>query len=355
MYKIQIIKKTFAFSFEAKTSRGAMPDRTCWFLKINSHDQPEIFGTGEIAPLPGLSLENDYQVENELKILKSTIESCAKTLTADVDLMEVQFALNQFSSSVRFAAGMALLDLHHGGIRKIFDCSFLSGEPLPINGLIWMADIPVMLQQAHTKIREGFDCIKFKVGGLNFEDECRLLKEIRRNYSPEQLTIRLDANGAFGLKDVNQKLEKLAAFSIHSIEQPLKPADWLLKPGLLKDPPIPVALDEQLIGQFSDHQKQTLLKELKPDYLVLKPGLIGGFTETRDWISLAESNQIGWWITSALESPVGLNAIAQFTSTYHPIIPQGLGTGQVFSNLFTHPLEVFGGKLSLNLAKNWGF
>lgn len=355
MYSVQIIKKTFAFSFEAKTSRGIMSDRACWFLRIHQLDQPEIFGTGEIAPLSGLSLENEAQIENELRIFKADLESCKTALNADLKFIEEEFAISQFSSSVRFAAVMALLDLYHGGTRKVFDCRFLRGQPLPINGLVWMAEIPAMLKQAHAKIKEGFDCIKFKVGGLNFEDECKLLKEIRSHFPPDQLTIRLDANGAFGSQDVLHKLEKLSAFSIHSIEQPLRPADWINRPNILRNSPIPVALDEQLIGQFSNGLKQSLLNELNPDYLVLKPGLIGGFIETREWISLAEVNKIGWWITSALESPIGLNAIAQFTSTFNPEIPQGLGTGQVFSNLFSHPLEVSNGKLVLNSVKLWGF
>ena len=250
---------------------------------------------------------------------------------------------------------MALLDLYHGGERKVFDSPFFQGNAIPINGLIWMADTANMLYHAEKKIREGFNCIKFKVGGLDFDDECMLLRNIREKYPADRLIIRLDANGALGLEDVHQKLTRLSEFSIHSIEQPVKPLLWLQNPELLHDSPIPVALDEQLIGRFTLGEKKRLLQKLRPAFLVLKPGLIGGFVETGEWISVAEELSIGWWMTSALESPLGLNAIAQFTSIYHPTLPQGLGTGQVFSNLFSHPLEVEDGKLSLNSSKNWGF
>ena len=312
-------------------------------------------GTGEIAPLPGLSLENDEQVEQELASVTRLLENADVSLTSEVEELESRFHLKKFSSSLRFGVVMALLDLYHGGVRKIFDSPFFNGQPVPINGLVWMADMESMLNQARIKISDGFDCIKFKVGGLDFEEECRMLNRIRSDFPSEILTIRLDANGAFGTKDVHHKLERLAMYTIHSIEQPVKPREWLMNPELLLDSPIPVALDEQLIGHFSLEQKRDLMSILKPSFLVLKPGLIGGFSETNQWIELAVEQNINWWLTSSLESPVGLNALAQFVSLYDPSIPQGLGTGQIFDDLFSHPLIVKDGKIWLNALKKWGF
>ncbi|MFZ9504172.1 MAG: o-succinylbenzoate synthase [Cyclobacteriaceae bacterium] len=332
-----------------------MPDRTCWFLLVKSEKKPEVFGLGEVAPLFGLSSESQEQVEVELNKLKVQIESSTASLSSDPNTIEEAFGLLAYSSALRFGIVMALLDLYYNGQKKYFDSPFFHGQPLSINGLVWMADAETMLKKAGEKIKQGFHCIKIKVGGLDFEEECRVLEAIRLEYSPQDLTLRLDANGAFSVADARKKLERLSIFQIHSIEQPLSPSDQIRYPEILRNAPIPIALDEQLIGRFSLPEKEALLATIRPSYLVLKPGLIGGFVETREWISTAQNHGIGWWITSALETPLGLNAIAQFTSLFNPELPQGLGTGQIFEDLFEHPLSVEGGHLSLKKSQKWGF
>lgn len=355
VYTVEITKRVFNFRFEARTSRGIMPDRPCWFLKIRSAQYPTTFGIGEVAPLFGLSLETLQQVEEELDKLPTLLANATVPLNADPLVLEQSFRLSSFSSSMKFGVIMALLDLYHGGRKKYFDCPFFEGTPMPINGLVWMADAETMLEKAEEKIFQGFNCIKLKVGGLDFEKECSVLQTIRSKFSPQELTIRLDANGAFTKQDVAEKLALLSSFHIHSIEQPLKPAEHLGYPDILFNSPIPVALDEQLIGRFSLVEKDHLVQALRPSFLVLKPGMVGGFSDCQQWISVAQNRGVGWWITSALESPLGLSAIAQFASLFDPEIPQGLGTGQVFEELFDHPLVVEKGHLWLNSAQKWGF
>ena len=331
-----------------------MPDRVCWFVKISSLEHPQVFGIGEVGPLFGLSLESQHQVEQELEALPSIFKNVQSPLSDDPLLIEQIVGISSLSSSLRFGVVMALLDLYHGGKKKYFESAFCDGKPLPINGLVWMADATTMLEKAVEKVEQGFSCIKLKVGSLDFDQECNVLQAIRSRYSSRDLTIRLDANGAFTPQDVEEKLKFLSDFQIHSIEQPLKPADQWNHPELGFKSPIPVALDEQLIGRFSSNEKESLMDRLRPSYLVLKPGLVGGFVECREWISIAQKRGVGWWITSALETPLGLNAIAQFTALFDPQLPQGLGTGQVFEELFDHPLVVKQGYLSLKSPQKWG-
>jgi len=355
MIRLQVTKKTFRFSFKARTSRGLMKDRDCWFLKVSFDDQPEITGLGEVAPLEGLSLENNTRIESELIRLKDNLKIQGRPDDLKPVTIEAFYGLSQFSSSVRFGAVTALLDLFNGGNRKIFDSPFFDGSPISINGLVWMDDADQMFESAEKKIKAGFKCIKIKVGSLRFEDECSMIEQIRLKYGVDKLTIRLDANGAFSPGEAESKLKKLSDYDIHSIEQPLNFSDSLKFPHLLKASPIPVALDEQLIGIYTTSQKTEIIKTINPAFLVIKPGLTGGFAEAEEWISLALENGSGWWITSALESPVGLNAIAQFTSQFQPVLPQGLGTGNVFENLFEHPLAVENGYLVLKKDQKWGF
>ncbi|MFZ9981743.1 MAG: o-succinylbenzoate synthase [Cyclobacteriaceae bacterium] len=355
MIHLEVIKRTFRFRFNAKTSRGLLKDRVCWFLKVSFAGQPEVTGLGEVAPLEGLSSEGIPQVENELLLLKEVLKTGNKFSFVDPSAIETYYGLWKFSSSIRFGAVTALLDLFNGGNKRIFDAPFSEGIPIPINGLVWMDEARIMLENAEKKISEGFNCIKLKVGSLQFEEECSLIEQLRLKYGSDRLTIRLDANGAFSHGEVESKLNRLAQYDIHSIEQPLNPKDTLKYPQLLKLSPVPVALDEQLIGNYSLQKKSQLLQALMPAFLVIKPGLTGGFSEAREWISLAEDLKIGWWITSALESPIGLNAIAQFTSQFHPDLPQGLGTGNVFENPFEHPLRVENGFLTLKKDQKWGF
>jgi L-alanine-DL-glutamate epimerase-like enolase superfamily enzyme len=244
---------------------------------------------------------------------------------------------------------MGLLDLYHGGQRKIFPGSFTEGKPIPINGLIWMGGMDFMLQQVEIKIRDGFRCIKLKVGGLDFEKECDILQYIRRKYFRDNIIIRLDANGAFKADDALYKLKELSKFNVHSIEQPIKAGSDFLQELCAKSP-IPIGLDEELIGQ---DPKGNLLAVIKPAYVVLKPSLHGGFAGVQGWIESARSAGIGWWITSSLESTVGLNALAQFVAQFNPEVPQGLGTGTIYTDNFASPIEISGQNLVFNPRETW--
>ena len=358
-------KQTFQFGFNARTSRSVMKDRTSWFIKIWDYANPEIFGLGECGPLPGLSVEEIPKMDEVLELTVGRIMHGQLALPtfsgspAD-NLQSLNTALKEYFSdfflqqnpSVRFALETALLDLGQGGTRTIFDNSFIRGQPITINGLVWMGGLDFMLQQAEIKIRDGYRCIKLKVGGMDFEKECDILQYIRRKYFREKIVIRLDANGAFKLEDALYKLKQLSRFEVHSIEQPIKVGSPGL-PELCKTSPIPIALDEELISVVTRDEKEKLLERIKPPYIVLKPTLHGGLFGCQEWIELAEASQVGWWITSALESNVGLNAISQFAACYPITIPQGLGTGEIYTNNIPSPLKVDKGQLSYDSAGNW--
>jgi O-succinylbenzoate synthase len=357
MLKATLHKKVFHFSFEARTSRGVIKDRTCWFIRIFDEADLEKFGIGECAPLTGLSPELTEDFETQLNNFIESfngagIDNVPASLSEAHALIRSKFPGIVRMSSVVFAFETAMLDLYNGGSRMIFKSSFLEGKPIPINGLIWMGGMDFMLQQIEIKIRDGFRCIKLKVGGLDFEKECDVLQYVRRKYFRENITIRLDANGAFKTDDVLYKLNELAKFNVHSIEQPLKKGSEFL-PEVCARSPIPIALDEELTGVDGD-EKTLLLTRIKPQFIILKPSLHGGMWGSANWIDLAGQNGIGWWVTSALESSVGLNALAQFVTQYPVEIPQGLGTGAIYDDNFFSPLEVQkSGELSLNSKNTW--
>jgi o-succinylbenzoate synthase len=357
--RVSFQKQSFQFNFEARTSRGAMKDRISWFIKIWNDKTPELFGLGECAPLPGLSRESLEDVEIALAKFESSVNGKELELpsVAFVTLSELESFLSLSGvechySSIRFAFETALLDLVNGGKRMIFKTKFIEGDPIPINGLIWMGGLDHMLQQIDIKIKDGFRCIKMKVGSHNFEKECDILQYIRRKYYRENIEVRVDANGAFKPEDALYKLKELAKFNVHSIEQPIKPGLSEMA-ELCRQSLVPIALDEELIGVESAEAKKELLARLKPSYIILKPSLHGGLFACQEWIQLAESQGIGWWITSALESSIGLNAIAQFTSKYSIQIPQGLGTGTIYTNNIGSPLVVENGTLTYNHQIDW--
>lgn len=343
-------KKVFHFNFTARTSRGRMLDRASWFIKIWDEADPAITGIGECAPLPGLSVDANPEYE---QVLTDVMVKIASLKPSSPSLLSEACKLvpDGFPSIV-FGLETALLDLSNGGKRIIFNNSFIRSKPIPINGLVWMGDLDIMLQQASIKIEEGFRCIKIKVGGLNFEKECDIIHYIRKKYFREEIEIRLDANGAFKPEEALYKLYDLAKFKIHSIEQPVKPGRPEMA-ELCKKSPIPIALDEELIGVERAEDKKDLLNRIKPQYIILKPSLIGGFESAKDWISVAESAGVGWWITSALESNIGLNAICQFTANYNLTMPQGLGTGMLYDDNFQSPLEVSKGNIVYNPNVEW--
>ena len=240
----------------------------------------------------------------------------------------------------------------HGGRRIIFNEDFQKGKQIPINGLVWMADAETMLAQAESKIQQGFKCIKLKVGSLDFGEEVNLIKAIRRKYPADKLQIRLDANGAFSPEEALSKLIELSRFQIHSIEQPVASGNLAVTKELCKNSPIPIALDEELIG-IDGVSKRDFLSSVMPAFLVLKPSLHGGFFNTAGWIDAAADLNIGWWITSSLESAYGLNAISQFVAQYNPQIPQGLGTGSIFTDSPKSPLKVLNGLISYDFSLEW--
>jgi len=348
--KASFTKKVFHFNFDARTSRGRMRDKTSWFIKVWDESRPPVFGLGECGPLPGLSIDDKPDFETVLSSVISKIPSLR--LTSDSLLADVKNLVPQDYPSILFGVECALLDLRNGGKKIIFNNSFVQGKPIPINGLVWMGDLDQMLQMASIKISDGFTCIKIKVGGLNFEKECDILHYIRKKYYREDITLRLDANGAFKVDEALYKLNDLSRFKIHSIEQPVKPGQPVME-ELCKKTPIPIALDEELIGINASEEKKKLLERIKPQYIIVKPSLHGGISGSQEWISVAESLGIGWWMTSALESNIGLNAICQFTANYPVATPQGLGTGSLYDDNFESPLEVEKGEIFYNQKLSW--
>jgi o-succinylbenzoate synthase len=345
--------QTFQFTFQARTSRGAMRNRTSWFIKIWDDQQPGVFGIGECAPLPGLSIDDVPDFE---EVLKHTLQQLASSKLQIVngsydlsDIVPIGFP------SIVFGIETALLDLQHGGKQEIFQNNFLNGKRLPINGLIWMGDMDQMLQQIAIKIYDGYRCIKMKVGSLNFEKECDILHYVRKKYYRNDITIRLDANGAFKPDDCLLKLKELSKFNIHSIEQPIKTGQVELLRELNRDSPIPIALDEELIGVTTRTAKEKLLQDSNVPYIILKPTLHGGLQSCQEWIEVAEAKRVQWWMTSALESNVGLNAISQFTAHYPVTLPQGLGTGQLYENNIGSPLYVKEGMIGWDRNAAWDF
>lgn len=337
---ISIRKYTLHFEQPAVTSRGAYENRVVWYLFLEEND---ITGVGECAPLPGLSRETPQQVENLLK----EISAAPNLFTAEPErLREVP--------SVRFALETAWLDFQQGGKQVLFPSAFTRGQKgIPVNGLIWMGEGQHQQKQILEKIKAGFHCLKLKIGALNFEEELNLLELVREQACSYKLTLRLDANGAFKPEEAMARLESLARYEIHSIEQPIAPGNTEQMARLCNESPIPIALDEELIGANTRDEKINLLDTIRPHFLVLKPSLHGGFAGCDEWIELAEQRSIGWWITSYLESNIGLNAIAQWTFTKQPGMHQGLGTGQLYTNNIDSPLGMQGEQLWYNPDVKW--
>jgi o-succinylbenzoate synthase len=326
-----------------------MRDKTSWFIKISNSEDESFFGLGECGPLPGLSVDSRPDFEEHFTAI---IEKFNNRKFKDPSDPEIFNLIPLEFPSILFAFETALLDLSHGGKRVIFENDFLKGAQIPINGLIWMGDMDFTMGQISIKIYDGHKCIKLKIGGLDFDRECDILNYIRQRYFREDITIRLDANGAFKLDDVLFKLEQLSKYNVQSIEQPIKPGMREMEQVCRKSP-IPIALDEELIGALLYNDKQEMLERIQPKFIILKPMLHGGFRGTREWIEIAERLGIGWWITSSLESSIGLNAICQFTASYKPTTFQGLGTGKIYENNFESPLEVKKGYIFHNPKEKW--
>lgn len=352
--RFEVIPHLLKFRFEAGTSRGAFTEKETWFIKAYAENQSQVFGLGEASPLKGLS--EDYSADYQ-EVLSNTLKQIGALEFPEGQTEILDFLAEYIPShlpSVRFGLETALLDLINGGTHKIFETDFYQGScRMPINGLIWMGDEAFMQQQIEEKLKAGFNTIKMKVGAINFDQELELLEGIRKEYSANDITLRVDANGAFAPEDAASKLEQLASLEIHSIEQPIKAGQHEAMAEFCATGILPIALDEELIGIHDYKAKESLLKSIKPQYIILKPSLVGGMKSCQEWIEIAEGLDIGWWMTSMLESNVGLNAIAQFTAQYKPTLPQGLGTGQLYHNNIDSPLEIRKGELLYNAPKGW--
>ncbi|MEZ4901494.1 MAG: o-succinylbenzoate synthase [Spirosomataceae bacterium] len=344
------------FRFEAGTSRGVLTEKTAWLIKIYDDAQPTLIGLGECSPLQGLSIDDRPDFESHLQQICQEFNR----LDLEIYIWNIPIIIEQLIGnewpSIRFGFESAMLDYLHGCQSRIFSNDFIHNERrLAINGLVWMGSREAMLQQVEEKIEAGFNTLKLKIGAIDFEQECAILAHIRSHFTAREIMLRVDANGAFNATNVWERLLRLSTYDIHSIEQPIRPKQLDLMAELCETSPVAIALDEELIGGFDYAEKRRLLKHIKPQYVILKPTLLGGFEATREWIETAQRLDIGWWITSALESNIGLNAIAQFTAEFDNPLPQGLGTGQLYENNIDSPLTVENGCLYYNKQEPWDF
>jgi o-succinylbenzoate synthase len=343
MIKASYKKYILNFKNPSGTSRGILKTKETWFIILKKDDKT---GVGETGLFRGLSIDDVAKYEEKLIWVCQNINK------------GLSFLLNELFEfpSIQFGLEQAFISLESKDQFELFPSQFTKGnDAIDINGLIWMGDKQFMKSQIKEKLKTGFSCIKMKIGAINFDAEIELLKSIRKEFSSKEIELRVDANGAFNPIKALEKLKILSEFEIHSIEQPIKQGQVQEMAELCAKTPLPIALDEELIGVFSSKEKGKIITSINPQYIILKPSLIGGFAGSQEWINLAAQNNIDWWITSALESNVGLNAIAQFTHTLQSKLPQGLGTGGLFTNNFESPLEVKNGTLQYNPTKNWDF
>ncbi len=352
MYKIEISERTLHFKQPAGTSRGVYTTRHSYYLTLSHSDFPGVEGVGECATLPDLSCDAKPEYEVTLRQVCQMVEQMGRipydmiraypSITFGLETAFASFFCKVKSYGVSVPKGMEML-------AELFDSPFAKGEEgITINGLVWMGTYEEMLARLEEKLQAGFHCVKLKIGAIDFFKELDLVKRIRDVYSREQVELRVDANGGFSPEDAMSRLEALAKYDIHSIEQPIKQHQWPRMAQLCQNTPLPIALDEELIGVNVRSMKEALLDTIRPQYIILKPSLHGGIYGCNEWIELARQRGIGSWITSALESNVGLNAIAHYAAkVYGPDVkmPQGLGTGQLFTDNIPMPLEIRGDKL----------
>lgn len=320
--KASVEYKCFRFKQPSGTSRGILTEKHAWFITLQENEKQ---GIGECSIIPGLS--PDYKSHETYEDKLNEVVSIIKQQGITEELM---LSLQSYPSLL-FGVEAALLDLKNGGQRCYFENEFTSGKrKIAINGLVWMGDVSFMQEQIEQKLSQGFTTIKMKVGAIDFENEIKLLTSIRKRFSKEQITLRVDANGAFSMENALSKLQALADLDIHSIEQPIAPGSWNNMHYLCANTPLPIALDEELIGVNQATKKVELLDQINPQFIILKPSLHGGISGTQEWIKLADERQIPWWMTSALESNIGLTCIAQLAGEYQNELPQGLGTGSLY-------------------------
>ncbi|MBT8298373.1 MAG: o-succinylbenzoate synthase [Maribacter sp.] len=339
--KATIKKYNLSFKRPSGTSRGILTEKETWFLILEKDGS---YGIGECSMFRGLSYDDVPEFEDKLNWVCNEIEKGKDNLWLEL----------QSFPSIQFGVEQAFLSLKSKDPFELFPSEFTRNQaPIPINGLIWMGDEGYMFEQIQQKLEAGFNCIKMKIGAIDFKSEISLLETVRKKYSKDQIELRVDANGAFNPLEALHKLNILAGFDLHSIEQPIKQGNLKEMASLCKSTPLPIALDEELIGVSGVTKKHELLQTIRPQFIILKPTLVGGFKGSEEWIAIAESLGIGWWVTSALESNIGLNAIAQWTFTLDNTMPQGLGTGGLFTNNFDCPLQVKKGYIYKDNNRNW--
>ncbi|MGJ8684114.1 MAG: o-succinylbenzoate synthase [Nonlabens sp.] len=334
-------KYTLEFRRPAGTSRGVLRTKETYFLYISNGEK---MGIGECNLFKGLSIDDRPDYEEKLQWLCDNIQ---------LNPADLHVELKEWPSML-FGYEMALKSLQSQDVFTLFPSLFTEGvDTININGLVWMGDQEFMLQQLEEKLESGFNCIKLKIGAIDFDKELELLAAVRSRFRESEITLRVDANGAFTPQNAMSKLDALSNYQVHSIEQPIMQGQWEEMAGLCEKSPIDIALDEELIGLYDIEDKQRCIETIKPQFIILKPALVGGFQSCREWINIAGSNNAGWWMTSALESNVGLNAIAQFTYTLGNEMPQGLGTGGLYTNNIDAPLEIKNGTLRCNNILQW--
>ena len=337
--KATVIPKTLHFKQPAGTSRGVYITRKVWYILLTDEENPKHSGVGECAPLPALSCDDVPEYED---VLKETCRQLEEKLKTNFENAFIFLKNLKAYPSIRFGVETALAHYQARSL-QFWHTSFSKGkEGIPINGLIWMGNFDEMYHRIEEKMKSGFRCIKLKIGAIDFEKELELLAHIRRHFSPEQIELRVDTNGAFSPEDALEKLKRLSDYQLHSIEQPIRAGQWEEMARLCEQTPFPIALDEELIGINDQEDKIKLLDTIRPQYIILKPSLHGGIGGSEEWIELAAERGIGSWVTSALESNIGLNAIAQWTATLMPKLPQGLGTGMLFTDNIDYPLHIEG-------------
>ena len=342
MIKASYQKHILEFKRPSGTSRGVLKTKETWFLMLYREGK---WGIGECGILRGLSVDDRPDYEEKLAWTCKNINLDRETLMEE---------LREFPS-IQIGVETAFLSLNSKTHPyELYPSKFTRSEDaIDINGLIWMGSEAFMKEQIAEKLEEGFYCIKMKIGAIDFDAEIKLLEAIRKEYSATEIELRVDANGAFSPKEAMGKLERLAKLDLHSIEQPIKQGQWQEMARLCEETPLPIALDEDLIGVVDSNKQKELIETIQPQYIILKPSLVGGFSGSDHWIHLAENSNVDWWITSALESNIGLNAIAQYTYSKNSPLPQGLGTGSLYTNNIPSPLEVNDGKLHYGKSENW--
>ncbi|MBI3141557.1 MAG: o-succinylbenzoate synthase [Bacteroidetes bacterium] len=345
-FTAEFVKHNLVFKQPANTSRATLTHKNTYYLLLRSDREPDLMGVGECSFIEGLSIDNAADFESQLALLCTKINEAG---SADVD-----FDFDAYPS-IEFGLEMAIMDLENGGKRCYFEENeFFHGErDIAINGLVWMGSVAEMTEQIDDLLAQDYKVVKLKIGSLDFVEELALIKYIRSKHSPAEIEIRLDANGAYRADEALLRLHELAEYGIHSIEQPIATGQWDAMAKLVAESPIDIALDEELIGIQDPEQKELMLSTIRPQYIIIKPSLLGGFGLSEEWMELADKYHIGYWVTSALESNIGLNAIAQWVSDMDLTRPQGLGTGKLYKNNIKSPLVLEQGFLKYDHDRDW--